>query len=95
MADLTQTINVKTRGNAILDWCLTNVKKSFFELVQLPQLGTSDHNTILIQTRIPGHRSQITVLFRKETLDIVAYEDLANGFPLTIGHPFYTFMTVN
>lgn len=50
---LTQIINVKTRGNAILDWCLTNVKKSFFEQLQLPQLGTSDHNTILIHPRIP------------------------------------------
>ena len=53
IAGLTQIINVKTRGNAILDWCLTNAKKSFFEQVQLPQLGTSDHNTILIKTRIP------------------------------------------
>ena len=30
IAGLTQIINVKTRGNAILDWCLTNAKKSFF-----------------------------------------------------------------
>ena len=53
LASLSQIINVKTRGDAILDWCLTNVKKSFFEQVQLPQLGTSNHNSILIQTRIP------------------------------------------
>ena len=47
---LTQIIDVKTRGNATLDWCLTNAKKSSFEQMQLPQLGTSDHNTILIQS---------------------------------------------
>ena len=52
LAGLSQIINVKTRGDAILEWCLTNIKKSFFEQVQLPQLGTSDHNSILIQTRI-------------------------------------------
>ena len=58
LAGLSQIINVSTRGDAILDWCLTNVKKSFFEQVQLPQLGTSDHNTILIQTRIPRLQNQ-------------------------------------
>ncbi len=41
IAGLTQIINVKTRGN-VLDWWLTNAKKSFFEQVQLPQFGTSD-----------------------------------------------------
>jgi hypothetical protein len=36
-----------------LDWCQSNVKKSFFEQIQLSQLETSDHNNIIIQTRTP------------------------------------------
>ena len=79
--------------NAILDWCLTNVKKSFFEQAQLPQLETSDHNTIIIQTHISRPQKPDNSRFSKK--DLVAYEYLTNGFPPAIGHPFYTFMTVN
>jgi hypothetical protein len=75
---LTQIINVKTRGNAILDWCLTNVKKSFFEQINLPQLGTSDHNTIIIPTRIPRSQKpdKSPILKRHLRYSTVAYEDI-------------------
>ncbi|CAB3994355.1 RNA-directed DNA polymerase from mobile element jockey-like [Paramuricea clavata] len=49
LSGLTQIINVPTRHNAILDWCLTNAKKVVFDVSQLPPIGSSDHNAILIK----------------------------------------------
>ena len=50
MIGLTQIINVATRENNILDWCLTNKKDMVFEKIQLPPLGSSDHNSVLIKS---------------------------------------------
>ena len=36
------------RGNNILDWCLVNKSKLFEEPVQLPNIGSSDHFSIMI-----------------------------------------------
>ena len=44
---LRQIIKVPTRGEAILDWCLINMKHLNFEIIQLPAVGSSDHNSIL------------------------------------------------
>jgi hypothetical protein len=49
LSGLTQIIKVPTRHNAILDWCLTNAKKVVFDVSQLPPIGSSDHNAILIK----------------------------------------------
>ena len=49
LTGLSQIINVPTRNNAILDWCLTDNKKAGFEVSQLPPIGSSDHNSILIK----------------------------------------------
>jgi hypothetical protein len=49
LSGLTQIIKVPTRHNAILDWCLTNARKVFFDVRQLPPIGSSDHNAILIK----------------------------------------------
>ena len=85
LAGLSQILNVRTRGDAILDWYLTNVKKSFFEQVQLPQLGTSDHNTVLIQTRIPRLQNQDNNSIFKRDLRRSNLQNLASGLPLMIG----------
>ena len=46
---LSQIINVPTRYNAILDWCLTDSKKAGFDVSQLPPIGSSDHSSMLIK----------------------------------------------
>ena len=53
---LTQMVKVKTRDTGIIDWVLTNRPKIFFDLKQLPKLGTSDHYTVLVDP-VPGDRS--------------------------------------
>jgi hypothetical protein len=45
---LTQLVIVPTRRNNILDWCLVNKPKFFDEPAQLPNIGSSDHFSILI-----------------------------------------------
>ena len=37
---LSQIINVPTRQNSILDWCLVNVKALAFDHIQLPPIGS-------------------------------------------------------
>jgi hypothetical protein len=43
ISGLTQIINVPTRQNSILDWCLVNVKALAYTCSQLPLVGSSDH----------------------------------------------------
>ena len=52
LTGLTKIINVPTRSNSILDWCLVNTKKVCFAVTQLPPLGSSDHNCILIKSHV-------------------------------------------
>ena len=52
LTGLTQIINLPTRSNSILDWCLVNTKKVCFAVTQLPPLGSSDHNCILIKSHV-------------------------------------------
>ena len=49
LSGLRQIIKVPTRGEAILDWCLINMKHLNFEIIQLPAVGSSDHNSILVK----------------------------------------------
>ena len=56
ISGLTQIINVPTRQNSILDWCLVNVKALAYTCSQLPPIGSSDHNAILIKPYL--HRKQ-------------------------------------
>ena len=51
---LTQLVKVPTRGNNILDWCLVNKPKLFEEPVQLPNIGSSDHFSIMINPSAPN-----------------------------------------
>jgi hypothetical protein len=51
---LTQLVKVPTRGNNILDWGLVNKPKLFDEPVQLQNIGSSDHFSILINPSAPN-----------------------------------------
>ena len=53
LVGLSQIIKVATRGDVILDWCLTNSKDNILQSVQLPPIGTSDHYTILMKGQAP------------------------------------------
>ena len=52
---LAQVMKVLTRDSSILDWYFTNRPKLFFEPLQLPKIGRSDHFSILLES----HSSQI------------------------------------
>ena len=52
LTGLRQIINVPTRENSILDWCLTNRSDLNFEIIQFPPVGASDHNSILIKEHL-------------------------------------------
>ena len=53
LTGLTQIINIVTRENSILDWCLTNQKCLDFKIIQLPPVGSSDHNSVLVKSCLP------------------------------------------
>ena len=44
---LRQIVTVPTRNNSILDWCFTNKPKPLLKPVQLPKIGSGDHNALL------------------------------------------------
>ena len=46
---LRQIVTVPTRNNSILDWCFTNKPKLLSKPVQLPKIGSGDHNPLLIK----------------------------------------------
>ena len=48
-----QIVNVGTRGNAVLDKMWTNMDNVYMSPVTLSELGTSDHNMVLLK---PGSR---------------------------------------
>ena len=48
---LFQIIDVPTRENVTLDWCLTNCN-NLYKSMQLPHLGSSDHNMVLTKSQI-------------------------------------------
>ena len=49
LSGLRQIINIPTRNNAILDWCLVNLQEPIFLSKQLPPIGSSDHNSLLVR----------------------------------------------
>ena len=52
LTGLSHIINVPTRSKSILVWCLVNNKKVRHVVTQLPPLGSSDHNLILIKSQV-------------------------------------------
>ena len=44
-----QIVNVGTRGNAVLDNIWTNMENVYMSPVTLSELGTSDHNVVLLK----------------------------------------------
>ena len=53
---LTQLVKVLTRDTGTLDWCLTNRPKLFSSPLQLPKLGRSDQDTLLIKSATVPHK---------------------------------------
>lgn len=45
---LRQIVKFPTQNDVILDWCFTNKPNLLSNPVQLPKIGTSDHNALLI-----------------------------------------------
>jgi hypothetical protein len=66
---LTQLVKVPTRGNNILDWCLVNKPKLFDEPVQLPNIGSSDHFSILINPSAPNSVIRERHVYKREMKD--------------------------
>ena len=62
-------LKVPTRGNNILDWCLVNKPKLFDEPVQLPNFGSSDHFSILINPSAPNYIIRERHVYKRETKD--------------------------
>ena len=62
-------LKVPTRGNNILDWCLVNKPKLFDEPVQLPNIGSSDHFSILINPSAPNYIIRERRVYKRETKD--------------------------
>ena len=54
---LRQIVTVPTRNNSILDWCFTNKPKLLSKPVQLPKIGSGDHNALLIKPVLNGSQS--------------------------------------
>ena len=60
-------MNVGTRGNAVLDKIWTNIKNVYMHPVTIAELGTSDHNMVLLKPieKVPGSTGSVTrVLIR-------------------------------
>lgn len=68
VSGLSQIMNVPIRENSILDWCLTNFKNSVFIPVQLPQIGSTDHNAILIKSHLSMSQTTINSPIYKRDL---------------------------
>ena len=54
---LRQIVTVPTRNNSILDWCFTNKPKLLSKPIQLPKIGSGDHNALLIKPVLNGNQS--------------------------------------
>ena len=56
-----QIVNVGTRGNAVLDKIWANMDNVFMSPVTLSELGTSDHNMVLLKPGIslPGSTGSV------------------------------------
>lgn len=50
-------VTVPTRNNSILDWCFTNKPKLLSKPIQLPKVGSGDHNALLIKPVLNGNQS--------------------------------------
>ena len=57
-----QIVNVGTRGNAVLDKIWTNIKNVYMHPVTIAELGTSEHNMVLLKSidKVPGSTGTVT-----------------------------------
>ena len=69
LVGLSQIIKVATRGDVILDWCLTNSKDNILQSVQLPPIGTSDHYTILMKGQAPLIKPDNSPIWKRDLRD--------------------------
>ena len=69
LVGLSQIIKVATRGDVILDWCLTNSKDNILQSVQLPPIGTSDHYTILMKGQAPLIKPDNSPIWKRNLRD--------------------------
>ena len=70
---LRQIINVPTRNEAILDWCLVNLKEPIFLPQQLPPIGSSDHNALLVRPYVQrSTKPDSKKILKKDLRDTVA-----------------------
>ena len=78
---LRQIVTVPTRNNSILNWCLTNKPKLLSNPVQLPKIGSGDHNALLIKPVLNGNQSSNVRANLKYymTLGSVVYGTLVHG----------------
>ena len=56
VSGLKQIVNFPTRQSSTLDWCLVSVRDLAYTCSQLPEIGSSDRNAILVKPYV--HRSQ-------------------------------------
>ena len=56
VSGLKQIVDFPTRQSSTLDWCLVSVRDLAYTCSQLPEIGSSDHNAILVKPYV--HRSQ-------------------------------------
>ena len=54
-----QIVSMPTRNNSILDWCFTNKPKLLLKPVQLPKIGSGDHNALLINPENGNQSSNV------------------------------------
>jgi fructose-1-phosphate kinase PfkB-like protein len=92
LSGLTQIINVPTRHNAILDWCLTNAKKVVFDVSQLPPIGSSDHNAILIKPHKDRLENSCNKRLCKRDLKDSCQNILVRLLHLSIGRRYSKFL---
>ncbi|CAB4039767.1 Hypothetical predicted protein [Paramuricea clavata] len=52
ISGLRQISNVAMRGESNLDWWLIKMKHLDFQIIQLPPVGSSDHNSIIVKSHL-------------------------------------------
>ena len=68
LSGLRQIIDIPTREKSILDWCLVNLKDVRFQSIQLPPIGTSDHNAIIVRPALQRSQKPIVKKIYKRDL---------------------------
>ena len=64
--NLRQTVKNPTRGAAILDLILTNLFHHYNSPQILPEIGLSDHNSLLIRPLRKTHKTKVDIIYRRK-----------------------------